>query len=251
MLVLGVESATDVSGAALADESGVLAAATVARGRRHGETVAPAVHFVCERAGVALGDLDAVAVDVGPGLFTGLRVGVSTAKGLGFALSVPVVEVGSLEALAVEGAARRGPWRVDGAVPALSLVPVVDARRGQVFAGRFRCSAAGEVEQVGEDRLMEPQALARELGGLAQAGSRVVCPGDGAVRYAELVTGAGAVVLEEVRWPDPGVIARLGLSRFRSGGGREASKVTARYLRPADVRINWETRFAAPKASEP
>lgn len=239
MLVLGVESATDTSGVALADEDGVLAAVAVARGRRHGESVAPAIEFVCARAGVALGELGAVAVDVGPGLYTGLRVGVATAKGLGFALGIPVVEMGSLELLAIDMAGRVGA-RADA--PS-HLVPVVDARRGQLFTCSFRPGSDTGVEPTGPERLVDPAELVAEVGALVASGARVVCGGDGARRYAGPLAGAGVELLPAVVAPDPGILASVGRARAASGAGRDAAKVTARYLRPADVRIKWETRF--------
>ena len=241
MLVLGVESATDMAGVALADDTGVLAEVSLARGRRHGESIAPAIEFVCARVGVALRQIDAVAADVGPGLFTGLRVGVATAKGIGFALDIPVVELSSLELLAIDMGRRLGA----GSARPCRLVPVVDARRGQLFAAEFRPAPAGEagLEQTGEDHLADPDALAGEVRSLVSTGERVVCAGDGARRYAELLTSAGAELVPGVVSPDPGILATVGRARVAAGSGRDASKVAARYLRPADVRINWETRF--------
>ena len=100
MLVLAIESSTDAAGVALADDLGTLAQATLGRGRRHAETVAPSIRSCCEAAGVKLAQVEAVVVDIGPGLFTGLRVGVGTAKALAYALGIPLVAVSSLEVLA-------------------------------------------------------------------------------------------------------------------------------------------------------
>ena len=135
MLVLAVESATETAAVALIDDDGALGSFVLARGRRHTETIVPAIDDLCRRVGVALAELDVLAVDVGPGLFTGLRVGVGTVKALSFALDLPVVTASSLEVLAhaVAGA---------GADDGRLLVPVVDARRGEVFSARFRVTAA-------------------------------------------------------------------------------------------------------------
>lgn len=244
MLVLGVESATDTTGVALADEGGVLACATASRRRRHGESIAPAIEFVCARAGVVAAQLDAVAVDVGPGLFTGLRVGVATAKGLGFALDIPVVEMTSLELLALDMARRSRALDDRGCGV---LLPVVDARRGQLFAARFRLRDGAAPDdapvQEGEDRLVDPERLTADVGTIVAEGGRVLCAGDGARRYEQQLRVAGASVLADIAAPDPAILAAVGLDRARAGAGREAAKVAARYLRPADVRINWETRF--------
>lgn len=243
MLVLAVESATDTAGVAVADDGGVVASATASRRRRHGESIAPAIEFVCARAGIVPAQLDAVAVDVGPGLFTGLRVGVATAKGLGFALGVPVVEMTSLELLAFDMARRSSAMNDPGRAV---LLPVVDARRGQLFAARFRLGAgagATAPEQEGEDRVVGPEQLAEDIRTIVAEGGQVLCAGDGAARYAESLQDAGASLLPAVVAPDPAILAVVGLTRAAAGAGRDAAKVTARYLRPADVRINWETRF--------
>jgi len=246
VLVLAVESATELSAVALADESGVLATSTPQRGRRHGESIAPAIAFVCTTTGLSLRQLDAVAVDVGPGLFTGLRVGVSTAKALGFALDVPVVEMGSLELLALGAASSESVGARDGAPPL--VVAVVDARRGQVFSARFEAlpgSSAG-IEPAGEDRLFDPEDLAGELTALVHQGRRCLCLGDGALRYRPLLEAAGAVIAPaQLCDPDVEVLARTGVVRAAACWGRPAAEVTARYLRPADVRINWEQRTGA------
>jgi tRNA threonylcarbamoyladenosine biosynthesis protein TsaB len=250
VLVLALESATEMAGAALADERGVLAAAAVA-GRRHGESLAPAVEFVCARAGVSLGELGGLCVDVGPGLFTGLRVGVATAKGLAFGLGLPVAEVGSLELLAASAAA----WEPLFAGGPPQLVPVVDARRGLVFSARFEAGAgdgpgtpgAGRggpaLRRVGDDKLSAPEQLAEELSAVVRAGRRVVAFGDGARRYRQLLAAAGVALAGHLGAPDTGMLAVLGVERVAAGAVRPAAEVTARYLRPADVRINWERRM--------
>lgn len=241
MLVLALETATEAAGVALADDDGILAALSLERGRRHGESVAPAIEFLCRRVGVTLAQLDALCVDAGPGLFTGLRVGVSTAKALGFALGIPVVEMTSLEVLALELA--RSPWADPGG--GCVLQPVVDARRALVFSARYGL-AGGEppLVRVGDEALFEPEALASELALLVEQGRRCLCPGDGARRYGELLAGVGAEPVPSVVFPDVAVLAAAGLARAAAGEGRPAPEVTARYLRPADVRINWERRMS-------
>lgn len=232
-MILAVESATELAGVALADETGVLATATVSRGRRHAESIAPAIEFVCRRAGVGLSKLDAVGVDVGPGLFTGLRVGVGTAKALAFALDRPLVAVGSLEVLAQAVA-------TSGVAPGTLVVPVVDARRGEVFVGRLRATAAGVSWEERETR-RTPDALAAELSGRREA---FVLAGNGARRYrAILDVVPGAVMAgETLDFPSPAVLAALVLSKAAAGETSDETAVLPLYLRDAETRINWETR---------
>ena len=126
VIVLAIESATARAGVALGTPDGVVASAQVTRGPRHAEVLVPAVEWVCAQAGVELAGVDAIAVDVGPGLFTGLRVGIATANGLAQALGKPMVAVSSLDLLA-HAYKHAGP----------DIVSVIDARRGEVYAARY------------------------------------------------------------------------------------------------------------------
>ena len=100
MLILGVDTATPQVSVAVGGHEGVLSATLSARGRQHAESLIPAVQFACQQARIELRDIGCVAVDLGPGLFTGLRVGVAAAKAMAHALRVPMVGVTSLDLLA-------------------------------------------------------------------------------------------------------------------------------------------------------
>lgn len=241
MVVLAVESATEGAGVAVIDESGILASVALARGRRHAETVAPAIEFVCRQVGLALGEVDVLGVDVGPGLFTGLRVGVATVKALAFALDVPVACASSLEVVA-HAVARRGMGH------GLLVVPVVDARRGEVFAARFRLGH-GDASRETDDALWSPEALAADL---VAVGEPLLLAGDGASRYsATLGTVPGATVVDPaVTMPPVAALAHLCLARATAGDVRDAAGLLPNYLRQADARIHWETRLA-PRPTAP
>jgi tRNA threonylcarbamoyladenosine biosynthesis protein TsaB len=224
-MVLAVESSTELAGVALADEAGVLATVTVSRGRHHAESIAPAIEFVCRRADVGLSSLDVVGVDVGPGLFTGLRVGVGTAKALAFALERPLVAVGA-----------------SGVAPGTLVVPVVDARRGEVFSARLRTTVDGLSWEQTEVR-RTPEGLAAELAAL---GEPVVMAGNGARRYRAILSAVPGAMFcgDALDFPPPGVLATLVLARAAAAAAppADASTVLPRYLRDADTRIKWETR---------
>ena len=237
MLLLAVESATDAAGVAVVDDAGLLAAVDSGRRRRHAEELAPAVEFVCASAGVEMAALTALAVDVGPGLFTGLRVGIGTVKALALALELPIAVATSLEVLAhaVAGA---------GMAPGTAVVPVVDARRGEVFSAPFEVKG-GQAIQLGEDSIGPPDALAETLAAL---GRPCVLAGDGALRHAALFSAIDGVELagEAFAHPPVTVLAALGRDRVAAGAVQAEGSVTARYLRGADVRIGWETRQTRP-----
>lgn len=245
MLVLAIESSTELAGAGLADETGVVATATVSRGRRHAEAIAPSIEFVCARAGVTVRDLDGLCVDVGPGLFTGLRVGIATAKALAFALGIPVATSTSLEVLAVT-LARTGV----AAAPGSLLVPVVDAKRGEVFSSRYRVGQrrVDPLVKVEDDLLVSPEDLVSSLSELHEP---FHLGGDGAWRYSELLLGVPEARLAEGAPASPPVevLAQMGVERLAQGLGEDAGHVLPRYLREADARINWEQRLSPRESS--
>lgn len=224
MLVLAIETAAELAGVALADERGLRAGAWVAGGRRHAEALTPGIAHVLEQAGASVSDLEAVAVDVGPGLFTGIRVGVATAQGLAQGLGIGVVEVTSCAALAsaAYGAGWGGP-----------VAAVVDARRGEVFRARY----AGPTLETHPPARATPTDLARELAGVPG----LLAVGGGALRYADVL--AGTRVAPAASDPDPCAVALLATRRLAAGEEPLApSQVRPVYLREADARINWATR---------
>lgn len=222
-----------VTGAGPTGVAGTVAASiTVRAGRRHGETLAPAIDALLRITGLELSAVGRVAVDVGPGLFTGLRVGVATAKALAAALAVPVVPVPSLDILAHPHRGARRP-----------VASVVDARRGEVFWALYE-PVEGRMVSVNEPAVLPPAALAEELRRLP---GNLLLTGDGARRYFAAgppEAGDGDrfpgfdVAPEEFDHPSATVLLDL-------AGGRAdvaAEKVTPNYLRGADVRIGWEQR---------
>ena len=249
--LLAIESATSLVGAALLADGGAAAERSHQEGRMHAESLAPAIQEVCALSGLTVRDVDAIAVDVGPGLFTGLRVGVATAKALAQGLGLGVLAVSSLDILAAGAMAAAGPDE------ARSVVVVVDARRGEVFTSRYRFdpAAAGPggvldpaPARQSPPRLVTPDALIRSLVELDPGpGRRGLIVGDGAVRYRHLLADAQAGdldLVETVSSPSPLTLARL--ARFRLEAGAELARpadVVPDYRREADARINWEQRM--------
>src|SRR5207245_7546274 len=168
VLILGIESATTQVGCAIGGHEGVLAAFHSARGQRHAETLAPAIDFVRRHARVEFDELGAIAVDVGPGLFTGLRVGIATAKALAQTLRLPMIGVSSLDLLAFRV---RYTNRL--------IVAVLDARRGEVFYAFYR-HVPGGAQRLSEYTLGKPEDLAWEL---LASGEECRSVGVGALRH--------------------------------------------------------------------
>ncbi len=225
MILLALESATVEVGAAIAGDHGVLSACAARPGRRHVETLHRAVSCAAALASVTLEEVGAVAVDVGPGLFTGIRVGLAAAKGFALALGVPAIALTSLEVLSHAA-------RCSGPV----VVPVVDMRRGEV------AWQLGGTTSVGGT-----QALAAAL---ATLGAPALLVGDGARRHGAALVEAVAALGgppprlggDELGAPPVASLADLGLRRLEEGRTIPAEGLAAEYLRAPDARINFASR---------
>jgi tRNA threonylcarbamoyladenosine biosynthesis protein TsaB len=229
VLILGIETATEQVSVALGNHDGVIGSFELSRGRRHAETLVPAIEFLCRNADVSLAELSCIAVDTGPGLFTGMRVGIATAKGLAHALDIPVVPMCSLDLLAY-------PLRHTDRV----IASVIDARRGELFYAFYRALPGG-VQRVTEAQPGKVDDLTAEL--LAR-GQLAICVGDGAERYRDEIAAAVAVEFADPWLAHPSAVPMVQLAH-RLAVREEwvsAADVEAAYLRLPDATINWNTR---------
>ncbi len=229
MLILGIETATEQVGVALGGHDGVLASFEVARGRRHAEILTPAIEFVCRQAEVRLDEIGVVAVDVGPGLFTGMRVGIATGKALAQALRIPMIGIGSLDLLAF-------PARHTDRV----VVPVIDARKGEVFWAMYR-QVPGGVQQVVPPTVGPVDDLVADL--LARS-QETLCVGDGAHRYREQIQEGYRCEVAGDRHPSVGALVQLAHARALREEWVSPREIEPEYLRAPDAQINWATRAA-------
>jgi tRNA threonylcarbamoyladenosine biosynthesis protein TsaB len=232
VLILGLESATAQVGCAIGGHEGVLASSHSARGKRHAENLTPAVEFVCRQARVDLSEISCVAVDNGPGLFTGLRVGVASGKAIAQALRVPMITVSSLDLLAF-------PLRYTDR----RIATVIDARRGEVFWAFYRQSPGG-VQRLSDPTVGSPDDLAAEL--LAQPGETLLA-GDGAIRYAERFSDRSDVEVAggDHAYPSARSLVELAHARALREDWVRPHEVEMLYLRRPDAEINWSVREGA------
>jgi len=231
MIVLGLDTATPQVGCALGDHEGPVASFQLARGRRHGETLAPAIDYLCRQSGIELRDVGAVAIDIGPGLFTGLRVGIATGKALATALRIPVIGLASLDVLAYPHR-RVGGERL--------IASVIDARRGEVFWAWYR-AVPGGVQRITDYTVSTPSDLASELLALRED---TLAVGDGAWRYADQLSEVDHVEIAErgSAFPSAAVLVELAHPLCVREEFVTPSELAPLYLRQADVRINWVER---------
>lgn len=220
MKVLGLDTASGFASVALLDDDRILAE-TRSETAGHRADLLVLVDDVCRRAAVAPRELDAVAIGAGPGSFTGLRIGMATAKGIAFAAHRPLWAVSSLAALAHAELARD---------PAGVVVAVLDARRGEVYAGAYHL-VDGHVTLIGAERVLPP-AEVRQLAPEAAAGAPVRFTGDAAIAYPDLAQLPGT-------WdqtPSGVSIARLALTGARVDvlvGGAPS------YIRPSEAEVKY------------
>ena len=232
MFVLVLDSSTPAVTTALvavtADGVDMRAARRTVDARAHGELLAPQVAEVLAEAGVRAADLTAIVAGLGPGPFTGLRVGLVTAASMGQALGIPTYGICSLDAIGVPAtdgvtAAESVP-AADGvtAVGGGPVLAATDARRREIYWAVYDGTGARTVGP-GVDTPAVVAERARELGVTAAAG-------DGALRYADQL---GVPVGPEPRYPDPLALAALAADRVRAGAPGEL--LTPLYLRRPDA----------------
>lgn len=229
MLILGIESSTTQVGCAVGCHDGVLASTHSARGRHHAESLAPQIQFTVEQAGIKIGDIAAVAVDVGPGLYTGLRVGIATAISTAFALNVPMVGVSSLDLVSF-------PVRHTRRLIAAAL----DARRGEIFSAFYR-PVPGGLQRVSEAHVVAPKDLAADI---QAQGCDVLIVGDGGLRYKDELQKLSEVELadQSLAYPSAASLVTLAHSRALREEFVKPSDIQPLYLRRPDVDIGWQTR---------
>ena len=219
MTLLGIDTSTPATGACVLRADGVAfevspGAERLLRPPAHAAELMPAVAEAMERAGVDWTDLDAIAVGVGPGTFTGLRIGIATARALATAAGLPLRRVSSLAALAA-------------GIDNLVRLPLIDARRGEVFAALYE----GERE-FWPPLVIRPEELIEQLG---NASMTPLAAGDGSIRFRGMLEEAGIPVE-----PDDSVahvVRALHICRLGAEAEDESPEaVLPEYLREPDAK---------------
>jgi tRNA threonylcarbamoyladenosine biosynthesis protein TsaB len=231
MNLVAIETATESVAMAVRTADGVHAELAVSGRRHHVESLTPGLEHLLTQVGLSARDLSVIAVDLGPGLFTGLRVGVSAAKGLAQALGIGVVGLTSLEILTA-GAAASG---LRGCV-----FSAIDARRGEVFASLNTVGDDGQVTESGPCQLLNPGAAVEVLHGLGA--QPVLAVGDGAQRYAEVLGAVPGVTVvgPGLSWPPAATLLELAATQISAGRTpAEPHTVVPLYMREADATSNF------------
>lgn len=229
MRILAIETSTLVSSVALASEERVLAELTTATRLTHSETLLPHIEQVLRLAGTERSELTAVAVSLGPGSFTGLRIGLATAKGLAYALHIPLVGVSTLAALAAG-------FPLPGSVAGVML----DAQKGNVYLELYRSTAAGQEAILPVTVLPLEEALER----CAAVGEPVMLAGDIAtkrLRGRELPDKVYLAPASHVL-PRAAAVAELAKARLERGEEDSVMDLAPVYIRRSEAEVLWEKR---------
>jgi tRNA threonylcarbamoyladenosine biosynthesis protein TsaB len=230
MLVLGLDTSTLVASVALVAGHGETLEVRAAHDGgvdTHSERLLPLVDQVLSEAGVRVADLDALAVGAGPGSFTGLRIGMATAKGLAFAAGKPLHAVSSLAALALDCALHRDPGRVP-------IAAVMDARRAEIFLGLYRWDGL-TVQSLADERVLPPAELEAALVDLVSA-EPVIAVGDGLEIYADLLGDVGQRVVGARATPSGAAVARLAITGSYDDVLKSGTPV---YIRPSEAEVKF------------
>src|SRR5262245_6636226 len=219
MKLLAVESATLSGGAALLDGDRLLGEITLNIAITHSERLLAAVDRLLDDCGMAAADLEGLAVSVGPGSFTGLRVGLATIKGLAMALDLPVAPVPTLDALAARVPFADAP-----------VCPILDARKGEVYLSLYRWR---------DDRMCRErdyEALSPEV---AAAGivAPVILLGDGIEACRPWLPKRVSIAPVAQRLPSAATVGDLGHAALAAGAGVDAESLTPLYLRPSEAEL--------------
>jgi tRNA threonylcarbamoyladenosine biosynthesis protein TsaB len=214
--VLGIETSGERGGTALLDGEQILGTRLFEKGMVHGREIAPSIEAILKDAGLAVAAIDLLACDIGPGSYTGLRVGLAAAKGLALALRKPLVGVASLDAMAD---AARDLARV--------LCPAIDAKWGQIYGAVYE-----DGRRVTEYLAEKPDVFVTRIP------KDALVLGDALDAYDELFRDRPRGPRD--RWdPKPESIARLGRRLFESGVRHDAATLVPLYLRPTEAEVKF------------
>ena len=231
MKLLAIDASTMVATVALATENGIVAEYTVNNKRTHSQTLLPMIDVIVTNVGWDLKELDYIAVTNGPGSFTGLRIGAATAKGLAEALNKPIVPVSSLEALAMNGINYNS-----------LIVPIMDARRDNVFTGIFK-SVNGIINIEETQSAMSIYELMDKLN---DKGMDVLFVGDGIKAYEDKIKEGMKVTYEfaptTIREQKASSVVECAYELIKEGKYIESSKLELEYLRKSQAERELEAK---------
>ena len=234
MLVLGIETATQVCSAALWDskKEALVAECSLVRGNTHSERLTPLIDQLLQLAGVGKNEVGGLAVSIGPGSFTGLRIGLAAAKTMAYAWQVPLVGVSTLAALAHNVTA-----------PGVILCPLLDAQKGNAYYALYAWQD-GRMTTLEEPGVTAVTSLWERFG---QSGLAVLLLGE-AAKYPipEAVQARVQLAPEPIRLPRASLVAKVGASKLQAGCPDDMFVLSPAYIRRSEAEELWEKKQKNP-----
>lgn len=230
VLVVGIETSTRQTSVAIGTERETLGSLSLGGDSPGHELVAPAIHQMLAWTGSRMSGVGGVAVSLGPGLFTGMRVGIATAKTLAQALEVPIVGMASLDVLAFS---TRHSRRL--------ICAVIDAKRGEVFYAFYRTVPGGVARQTGFE-LGTPDHLLAELDARPED---ILLVGTGALAYGHRLRESGSHVEAAsgaFAYPSAAALVELAIPRLMREDYDRVHDISPLYMRRSDAEIAWDRR---------
>jgi tRNA threonylcarbamoyladenosine biosynthesis protein TsaB len=225
MRILAIETVGTTGSLALLDDERVVAERTLAGAQRSAQSLAPGIQRLLAEADCAAGDIALVAVANGPGSFTGLRIGVTTAKAFAYAVGCEVLGVDTMAAIA---------WRVGRKADAFSVI--VDAQRGELFVADFTRSADGLPVVQGPTRVVDAKSWIDAL-----APGRIVT-GPGLARWSARLK-PDTVMLDKALWnPTAASVGQVALRDYGAGRRETVFDLVPQYLRRTAAEEQWEKK---------
>ncbi len=225
MRILAIETTTHSGGIAIVEKDVVRASLILNVPRTHSQRLLRDIDFLLTECELEVANIDGIAVSLGPGSFTGVRIGLACAKGLAFASGKPLVGISTLEALAIRSAER-----------GILLCPVLDARRGEVFAAGYRLDAAGYKLSMVLPGRAEP--LDRFLERIEEP---ALFSGDGSLKFQGVIKehlgDMARFAPADRNLPSAIEVAILGQARLASGEVDDIASLQPVYLRAPDARL--------------
>ncbi len=228
MRVLAIDTSTSTGGVALRDDNRLLGAISVSVDLTHSEGLMPALDALLSRCGIRVNEIDAVACSVGPGSFTGLRVGVASAQGLASARGLPCVALPTLDLLA---------WQAP--FSQYQLCPIISARKGWIYTRFFRWDDK-QPNPTSDEYSIEIDEL------ISKIQEQTIIYGPALPEYREMLLGVlGDECIQPpdtLNTPNPVVLAELGMKKLQQGGAISAQDLLPHYIAASQAEVNWKQR---------
>lgn len=229
MKVLGIDTSTRCGSIGLMDEGEVIAEYLLNLPITHSERLLENIRHLLQEGQCPMKNLDGWAISLGPGSFTGLRIGVSTIKGLAYATQKPVAGVSSLDVLASQ----------ISPTPYL-ICPIIDARKGEVYTAFYYYDQYNQLQRQSDFLALKPEALVKKIK------ERTIFLGDGTRTYGDFLQNSlSSLALfpnPSLHLPRGSVVAKLGGKLLQRGESLDLETFTPIYVRPSEAEIHWHNR---------